>query len=88
MMFLLVSRPDIEAEHECPVCHKRYHTKPVLKQHMVVHGEKSFLCSDCGKGFYSKATLQAHSKVFVSNYFQKIINDTNKLINKIGSHWG
>lgn len=72
-----------EPEHECPTCHKKYHTKPVLKQHMLIHGEKKFLCSDCGKSFYSKATLLAHSKVGI--IFFVLLSQI--LRNILGAYW-
>lgn len=52
-------------EHECPTCHRRYHTKQILKQHIMIHGEKTYLCSVCGKGFYNNAGLQTHIKVVI-----------------------
>lgn len=30
---------------------------------MLMHGEKTYLCSVCGKGFYNNAGLQTHIKV-------------------------
>lgn len=53
----------VESVHECPICHRQYNKKSILRTHMVIHGEKKFLCSYCGKGFFSIASLQAHSKV-------------------------
>lgn len=50
-------------EHECNICKRTYKTKHLLKAHQLTHGEKSFLCSDCGKGFVTKAALQSHLKV-------------------------
>ncbi|KAF5307683.1 hypothetical protein FQR65_LT06738 [Abscondita terminalis] len=50
-------------EHKCDICSRMYKTKHLLKAHQLTHGEKSFLCSECGKGFVTKAALQSHLKV-------------------------
>lgn len=60
-------------EFECPQCLRTYHSKPLLKQHMLIHGEKKFLCSKCGKSFFTQSTLYEHAKVFIYYYIYKKI---------------
>ena len=50
-------------DHVCDICARAYKTKHLLKAHRLTHGEKSFLCSNCGKGFVTKAALHSHLKV-------------------------
>ncbi|CAG7696961.1 unnamed protein product [Allacma fusca] len=50
-----------EYEHECPVCHKRFHKLFELKKHSVKHSEdRPFPCSVCGKHFKTKTHLKEH----------------------------
>ena len=46
----------------CPSrgCGKSYTTKGVLKAHVVIHGDKTFLCPKCGKSFNMKPNLDQH----------------------------
>ncbi|XP_017785537.1 PREDICTED: gastrula zinc finger protein XlCGF57.1-like [Nicrophorus vespilloides] len=50
-------------EYICDICKRCYKTKNLLKAHQLTHGEKAFLCSDCGKRFFTKAALESHLKV-------------------------
>ncbi|XP_018320260.1 zinc finger protein OZF-like isoform X2 [Agrilus planipennis] len=50
-------------ENRCPTCSRLYASKGTLRMHMLRHGEKTLLCSDCGKKFYTKNNLISHSKV-------------------------
>lgn len=43
----------------CPICGKIFQTRK-LKGHMKVHGEKTFLCTICGKRFNSCPKLSLH----------------------------
>lgn len=54
-------------EHLCEICMRVYKTKWHLKQHMVTHGEKCFLCCECGKGFFTKYSLESHFRVSFKN---------------------
>ncbi|XP_066145922.1 gastrula zinc finger protein XlCGF26.1-like [Euwallacea fornicatus] len=60
------SNSDIESsklEFKCNICGNTFAKLVLLKRHETRHGEKKFLCSDCGKGFVRKADLQSHIKV-------------------------
>lgn len=50
-------------EFKCNICEKEFAKLVFLRRHESRHGEKKFLCSDCGKGFVRKADLQSHIKV-------------------------
>lgn len=50
-------------DHQCVHCQRCFASKQLLKAHLIIHGEKKFLCSDCGKGFVSMILLRSHSKV-------------------------
>ncbi|GJQ87332.1 hypothetical protein Trydic_g17379 [Trypoxylus dichotomus] len=50
-------------EHSCDICKRLFKTKHLLKAHKLTHGEKSYLCSECGKVFTTKGSLQSHLKV-------------------------
>lgn len=50
-------------QHVCEICKRAYKTAHQLKKHLLMHGEKKFLCNFCGKGFTLKALLQLHLKV-------------------------
>ena len=56
--------PVSEREHKCDfsVCNKAFATAGALKQHMVCHGEKGFVCEHCGKAFSCNDTLSYHLK--------------------------
>lgn len=61
-------------EFKCPLCEREFPKLTLLKNHEARHGEKTFLCSDCGRGFVRKADLQSHVKV-------------GKKKRKIAFHW-
>lgn len=48
----------------CTCCGKRYNTMSGLKGHMVVHTEKTVLCSfpGCVKSFWTRASMELHNK--------------------------
>ncbi|CAG7725090.1 unnamed protein product, partial [Allacma fusca] len=50
----IISNPTI-----CEVCGKEL-PKSKLKDHMVIHGEPPFSCTDCNKKFYNAKSLKAH----------------------------
>jgi len=49
---------------QCDHCDKKFHTNYYLKTHVkrkhVADSEKDFVCSQCGKGFANKETLEGH----------------------------
>ncbi|XP_044731385.1 gastrula zinc finger protein XlCGF57.1-like [Chrysoperla carnea] len=48
----------------CTVCNKAFHTKRILRLHMISHtGERPFTCTICGKSFGTKTVLKTHMKV-------------------------
>ncbi|KAI4460559.1 zinc finger protein [Holotrichia oblita] len=49
--------------YSCGICNRGFKNKYLLKAHGSTHREKSYLCSDCGKVFATKAALQSHLKV-------------------------
>ena len=49
--------------HKCQFCFKSFATKPEQRTHELFHKEKTFLCGDCGKKFYTKGLLNRHSVV-------------------------
>lgn len=58
--------------HDCLKCDKSFRTKHQLHNHDArVHRGKSFLCSECGKGFSTSGALNSHSKVSFSKYYWK-----------------
>ncbi|GLV44433.1 Meiotic central spindle [Carabus blaptoides fortunei] len=42
---------------KCEICNQFYKTPGALKTHLVTHGDKKFVCSDCGRGFISNLTV-------------------------------
>ena len=46
---------------ECGICHKRFGTKRILKDHTVIHSEdRPFRCSQCDSSFKRKGDLTKH----------------------------
>ncbi|KAF5269679.1 hypothetical protein FQA39_LY08602 [Lamprigera yunnana] len=70
--------------HKCAICNKTYKTKHLLKAHQLTHGEKAFLCSECGKDFVTKAALQSHFKVHTGEK-PHTCNICNKSFAHVGS---
>ncbi|XP_044739168.1 gastrula zinc finger protein XlCGF26.1-like [Chrysoperla carnea] len=54
--------PPAPGEFQCDICQKKFTSKGVLATHTLIHGEKSYLCSHCGKGFVCKSGLKSHLK--------------------------
>lgn len=44
----------LEKMHECSVCKKRFGLIGLLKEHMLMHSEKSLVCKFCNHMFYKK----------------------------------
>lgn len=48
---------------KCHLCDYRTHNRFNLKGHIDRHNKAaSFICDECGKGFYSRSTLEEHKK--------------------------
>ena len=54
-----------ESLYKCSTCSRTYRTKHFLRRHILTHGEKKFLCNECGKCFVTKAGLESHLKVIL-----------------------
>lgn len=57
-----IHSPDSEKIHMCSFCDKKF-TRPVTVQaHIksVHHGERPFICEECGKAFGTKGSLKDH----------------------------
>ena len=54
--------PAFENENnECPVCHRTFVTRAVLRQHAIIHtGEKAWNCHLCDKAYTQRGNLQLH----------------------------
>ncbi|GIY55284.1 hypothetical protein CEXT_473021 [Caerostris extrusa] len=49
---------------QCPVCHRCYAQKSVLRKHLLVHtGERPYQCSVCNKSFNQKTSLRNHMRI-------------------------
>lgn len=48
--------------NECHICHKKFASIYIKKNHMKVHDDKKFLCKFCGKGFHWKGQLKIHER--------------------------
>lgn len=75
-------------EYTCEICNKGFKTKSLLKAHQLRHGEKSFLCSHCGKGFVMKGALVSHLKVHTGErpYTCRICQKTFAHVSSFESH--
>ena len=58
-----------ERTHRCLVCGKTFGFARYLRVHKLIHGNKTFLCSTCGKGFTSRARL----KVIPQHVFNHVV---------------
>lgn len=67
---------EIIKQHKCEICDAIFVTKASLRNHKLIHGEKTFLCSECGKGFSTNAGLLVHIKIHTGEkpYTCKICN--------------
>lgn len=52
-----------DKKHECWICHHTFKSRPLLSSHMKCHGERKFLCDDCGKRFKTQLALKLHIRV-------------------------
>ena len=48
----------------CPICDRRFQSKPGLHAHMMQHKEPRFRCDLCDKPFFKKFGLQYHMETF------------------------
>ncbi|XP_070490096.1 zinc finger protein 1 homolog [Chironomus tepperi] len=48
----------------CPICDRRFQSKPGLYAHMMQHKEPRFNCDLCDKTFFKKFGLQYHMETF------------------------
>ena len=55
-----IERPKL---HKCQFCYKLFSTQSECRTHELFHKDKTFLCQDCGKKFYTKGLLIRHSVV-------------------------
>ena len=55
----------VKKEYKCPLesCGKIFKDKTSLKKHMIIHGEKLFICNICQKKFLDNSKLRRHSLV-------------------------
>lgn len=52
-----------KAEHECPICHKKFYAPTKMKSHLTMHyGVKPFSCDVCGKSFRLRMNMVKHKK--------------------------
>lgn len=49
--------------HECQICFCRFKSKVLLANHMNCHGERKYLCDDCGKQFKTRLALKLHIRI-------------------------
>ncbi len=55
----------------CQVCHKSFHRKAVLREHMKLHGDPKYSCPKCGKLFHQKPGLEVHMGTHVAQQEKK-----------------
>ncbi|XP_033230676.1 zinc finger protein 572-like [Belonocnema kinseyi] len=60
-------------DNECVVCHKRFSTTSNLVRHMFSHGEKSFQCDICSKGFLKPDALANHKRIHLDEEERKLL---------------
>ncbi|EAT35974.1 AAEL011904-PA [Aedes aegypti] len=64
-------RPSVRQRHElfcgkdpqimCTMCAAIFRSSSALAAHMATHGDPTYICEVCNKGFYTKASLQKHA---------------------------
>lgn len=47
---------------ECEICHKKFTSVYIRRNHMKVHEAKKLLCKFCGKSFHWKGQLKVHER--------------------------
>ncbi|XP_045211538.2 zinc finger protein 708-like isoform X1 [Mercenaria mercenaria] len=69
-------------------CNKAFPTEDKLEQHMLVHGERSFMCSICGKICTSKGNFHIHMSVHNSerNFECDVCKKTFKTKDVLNKH--
>jgi KRAB domain-containing zinc finger protein len=60
----------IQVEHKCLKCDKRYPNSVVLLAHEKTHGDPSFECGYCGRSFVLKAYLRRHLLIHTKKLIQ------------------
>lgn len=69
----VVKQKDDAGPYLCPHCGMTFVSGPVLRNHILIHGEKRFICKICGKRFAQPAGLTVHmdgvhgEKKFIQN---------------------
>ncbi|XP_052266363.1 zinc finger protein Xfin-like isoform X2 [Dreissena polymorpha] len=52
-----------ESERTCPLCHKVFTNKHILKQHTLIHMDRKFGCKYCMKKFHNKYGRDRHERI-------------------------
>ncbi|XP_044739687.1 zinc finger protein OZF-like [Chrysoperla carnea] len=55
-------QPTASGEFECEKCNNKFTSKENLYRHHLLHNEKSYLCSHCGKAYVTKIGLREHTR--------------------------
>lgn len=61
--FIKITLADDNIEHECHECNAKLSSRRTLANHMLTHGESTYLCDDCGKRCKTKKALDIHRRI-------------------------